>query len=168
MKLKLIRNPNTKRNKDQEDSFETMLNLQLFFDSEKKLFKFDSWNIKNVKKLIKNKSFIKDDFAIEYESWNENISLLARSFEIKHDLSHIQLDKESKNIFLKGSITEIHHWLEVNADYDKRFSLLLFILETINDKKMIEIINIGINTNVISINSLIDIVLPFLLKGKRN
>ena len=132
MSIKLNRNLETKRDKEQEEEFSQSMNLGLFFDANKIISKIDGWKYSNIKKFVKNISFSKD-LIVEYSNWNKNIELITLKI-ITGSVNHFKLTPEEKIIFRERDIIKIHEWLENNKDNkNKQFEALLFIVEITNN-----------------------------------
>ena len=167
MTIKLLRNLDTKRNKEQEDEFSQTMNPTLFFDANKTIEKIDGWKYSNIKKLIENIKFIKE-IVIEYSKWNKNIELISSTIVIKN-LNSYELTKDEKQIFIDRDLIKIHEWIEVNKNNkNKQFKALLLIVEiTNNNYKILEVINSVVNNGISTISFALDFSIPLLLmKGK--
>ncbi len=169
MSVKLLRNLDTNRNKEQEDEFAQTMNLPLYFDTHKTIEKFDGWKYSNAKKLSKNTTFLKD-IVIEYSKWNKNIELIFSCF-IENKIGKFELTKEEKEIFKNRDIVKIHEWVNNNLeDKNNQFKALLYISEIINNnQKIITLINKVINEGISIISFALDFTIPLLfIKEKGN
>lgn len=167
MKLKLIRNPETLRDKEQEDAFEKTMNTSLYFFMNKKISKIDSWNIFNIKKLIKNLDE-KTEIIIEFSKWNKNVELLFE--QTNSQLGEIEeLSKENKNIFIEKNIIEIHNYIkEIADDKNKKMQLLLFLVELVSDERITNLTNLVLNKGISTIDFALESTIPILLMEKKN
>jgi len=166
--VKLIRNLETEKNKEQEDSFENSLNLILFFDTNKIIQKIESWNITNIKRICSNEDVL-NNVIFEYSKWNSNVQYLINNIKIVNEFETYKMSKDDKEPFLNKNIKGIHQWIKNNKEKEKQFALLLFIaLETKNNKKIINVINNVLNNGISNLEFAIDFILPLFLIGDKN
>lgn len=168
MKIKLIRNLNTIRNKEQEDSFELTMNLSLFFDSNKTLSKIDGWSFSNVKRLVR---VIEPDteLTIEFDKWNDNVDYIFTNINPEINTLN-EVEDNIKMVFINRDIKAMHEYiLSIKEDKNKKFELLLFLSELIkNNAEIINLINIIINKGISTIDLAIDSILPLLIMEEVN
>ena len=165
--IKLIRNLETERNKEQEDAFEASLNLDLFFSSNKLIQKIEAWNITNIKRICANEELL-NDVVFEYSKWNNIIQYLIENLKVINEFETYKMSEEDKKPFLDKNVKAMHEWIKNNKEKDKQFALLLFLaLETKNNKKIINVINNVVNNGISNLEFAIDFILPiFLMEGK--
>ena len=168
MKVKIIRDLTTERNKEQEDSFANTMNLALYFDTNKSIDKFDGWSFSNAKKLT---NYISEETIINiyYSKWNQNIEYLYKELKPTSELMIEDLCEEINNAFRNKDIEKIHEIIKESDDnLNIKLSLLILIAEVTNSEKVINIINKVINNGVLTPQSALDMVLPILLIGGEN
>ena len=162
MSIKLNRNLETKRNKEQEEEFNQSMNLGLFFDANKIITKIDGWKYCNIKKFVKNINFLNDSI-VEYSNWNKNIELITSKI-ITGSVNRFELTQEEKTIFKDRDIVKIHEWLETYKDNkNKQFEALLFIVEiTNNNHNILKEINDVVNNRLSTLTFALDFSIPLL------
>ncbi len=167
--IKLIRNLDSNRDKEQEDSFIQTMNHTLFFDSHKTITKIDSWKISNIKKMIDViKSEEIKNLHIEFTLWNKNLVLLKN--ELNLEIIEPKAMKDiNKKVFVDKDIVGIHKLINVSKD-DKnmKMAILITMYELIGDEDSMTLINNSINKNIPSLDIAIDSLLPKFLTGDNN
>ncbi len=167
--IKLIRNLETKRNKEQEESFEENMNSSLYFSSNKLINKIDGWKISNIKNLIKviNKEN-NLNLEIEFSSWNKNLINLHKELKVEI-INPKELDAININSFIERDIYSIHNLIkEAKENKNLKLAILITMAEIIGDEKSMEIANMSINESIPTLDVAIDSLLPKLLMGEKN
>lgn len=164
MKINLIRDLETKRNKEQEDSFETTMNLALYFDINKEIQKVDGWKFSNVKKLVNSFDETEKEIDIFFSKWNDVVEYIFQNTEV----NLIQFVKPNENItnsLRNCDILGIHNYLkEINEDKNLKLEFLFSIANHLkNNVQATLIINDFINKGISTIDVAIDCILPLLL-----
>ncbi len=168
MKINLIRNIETQRDKEQEDSFEETMNLALYFNINKKITKIDGWKNINIKKLVANileNVSEGSEIDIEFSKWNDNIDYIFEN--LKHELNvinYLNLDENIQISLRKRDFLTIHNYLsEIKDDKNLKLEFLFSVAETLeNNLEAMFIINEFINNGISTIDVAIDSILPLL------
>ncbi len=170
MKLNLIRNLDTQRNKEQEDSFSETMNLALYFDINKSISKVDGWKLANIKKLVKSLNELDKEVDIEFSKWNKEVDYLFNN--AKFNLIQFQNPSEKITNSLRNcDYYEIHNYLkEISDDKNLKLEFLFTVAEHIkNNSEATLIINEFINKGISTIDVAIDVILPLLfIEGGSN
>ncbi|BDU67354.1 MAG: hypothetical protein TYPL_0070 [Candidatus Tyloplasma litorale] len=171
MKIKLIRNLETKRNKEQEDSFVLTMNFNLYFDINKTINKIDGWKKANVQKIVDvlNEKIDEKEIEIEYSSWNDNLEYLKNNAKIQMDFSKSE-NNELEEVFNNLNIIKIHEYLlKIKNDKNLKYEFLLKIIEELKDnKKAIEIANVFLNERISTLDLAIELLMPLLIERITN
>ncbi len=164
MKIKLIRNLNSQRDKEQEDSFSETMNLALYFDINKTINKVDGWKLANIKKLVKNIHESNTDIDIEFTKWDDNVEYIFDNLEVDLIQFH-QLDEKILNSLKQHDYLTIHNYInEIKDDKNLKLEFLLSIAEELKGNVDASIIiNEFINKGISTIDVAIDTILPLLL-----
>lgn len=168
MNIKLIRDLNTERNKEQEDSFEKSMNLALYFDLNKSIDKFDGWKFSNVKRFTRN---LNNDIVLNiyYSKWNENVKYLFDEIKPESELMIENLSEDIIEAFKNREVVKIHDAIRNSDDNpNMKFALLLLMAEVTSDEQVIDIINRVINGGITNPQMAIDMILPKLLMGGKD
>ncbi len=169
MKVKLIRNLNSNRNKEQEDSFEQTMNLALYFDINKTINKVDGWKISNIKKLIRASSEINSTIDIEFTKWNEQVELITN--ELNYELiEHFKLEEDIKFSLRNGEYNRVYEYLKtIKDDKNLKVEFLYYVASIIkNDNRAALIINDFVNGGISTLDVAIDSILPLLMMEDNN
>lgn len=169
MKINLIRNLETARNKEQEDSFENTMNFALYFTINKSISKIDGWKLSNVKNLVKQIEKENITVDIEYSKWEENTDYILTNAK-PNLIQKYKLDENIQNSIRNCALTAIHKYLvEIKEDKNLKLEFLLGVANEIkNNNEAILIINQFINNGISTIDLAIDCILPLLIKEKQN
>ncbi len=167
MKVRLIRNLETERDKNQEITFEQMLNLDLYFDINNLISKIDGWKISNIKKLTKSLSDNSNrKIDIEFSKWNENIEFLFSNLNIELILTKKTGENLLKENFETCCIENVHNLLKKMKD-DKNLKLEFLYEITRHFKNdgvdRLIIINEFINNGLSTIDVAIEIAISLWL-----
>lgn len=169
MKVNLIRNLESQRNKEQEDSFNETMNTALYFDINKTISKVDGWKISNIKKLVNsiNKSDVNID--IEFTKWNESVEYIYSNIET--NLVELKVDNEIiANSLRNRDFKAIHeHLNSISEDKNKKMEFLLeLVSELKQNPEATMILNEFINKNISTLDVAIDVLLPLLFDRGNN
>ncbi len=163
MKINLIRNLNTERNKEQEDSFKDTMNLALYFDINNQLTKIDGWKLSNIKRLVSKINESEKDIDIEFSKWNENVQYIHSNLKV----NLIQFNNIDENITISlrnRDIKSIHNYLEqIKEDKNLKLEFMFAIADILKTDQAVAIINEFINNGISTIDVAIDLLLPLLL-----
>lgn len=173
MNVNLIRDLDTKRDKEQEDSFVETMNFDFYFVDNKVINKIELWKLGNVKKLIKalkELAITKEhdpDYSIDiyYSAWGENTELLINSGLLINKFVKEELTQEQKDIILSKDINAIHALVKEIQDFN---NLKLSFIETItpllkDNKDFIRLANAIINNKLSTIDIAVDNALNILI-----
>ncbi len=166
MQIKLRRNLNSERNKEQEDFFENTMNNDLFFSNEKLISKVDSWSFANVKKLVEAINNTQEiNLTFEFKIWNSNVDYLKNNLkQTEIDESLIQLRQEEKQLVSDSNIKQISKLLKENSeDENYKFAFLIAILEKVGkeNKSLLNAIEI-IDSGLATVDETIRMLMPLL------
>lgn len=164
MKINLIRNLNSQRNKEQEDSFEQTMNYALYFNINPVITKIDGWKLSNVKQLVKYLPEAQNDVSIEFTKWDEKTEYIIDAINV--NLSHqIQGSDEITNSIRNRDYNEIHSYIkEIGDDKNLKLGLLLTIANELKDNpEVVYIIDTFVNNGVSTLDVAIDAILPLLM-----
>ncbi len=164
MKINLIRNLNTKRDKEQEDSFEVTMNLALYFDINKKIEKIDGWRMANVKKLVNSIDSVNDELDIEFSKWDDNVEYIFNNAKVNL-IQYNEIDVKITNSLRNCDLITIHNYLkEIADDKNLKMEFLFAIADQLrNNIDAILIINEFVNNGISTLDVAIDSILPLLL-----
>ncbi len=164
MKINLIRNLDTQRDKEQEDSFEKTMNPALYFDMHKKITKVDGWKITNVKRLVESIDESSTDIDVEFSKWNDNTEYIFSNSGV--NLIHFHEPSEKLTNSLRNcDLFYIHDYLkEIKDDKNLKLEFLFTVAEELKgDLNAVYIINEFINNGISTIDVAIDTILPLLM-----
>lgn len=168
MKISLLRDLTTERNKEQEESFENTMNPIFYFDFNKTIDKVDGWSFSNVKKLVKNIP-IEKEIIIYYSKWNQNVNYIYKTIKPNTSFEVEKLNDETKKIFIDRDMIEVFDVIKkTDENPNMKMAILLLIAEITNSELVIEIINRVVNGGILSLQMAIDMVIPILIKGDSN
>ncbi len=169
MKINLIRNLDTQRDKEQEDSFETTMNPALYFDIHKKITKVDGWKKTNVKRLVEKLDESSTDIDVEFSKWNDNVEYISLNSEV--NLIHFHNPSEKLTNSLRNcDLIYIHEYLsEIKEDKNLKLEFLFTVAEELKgNSQAIHIINEFVNNGLSTIDVAIDTILPLLIIRSNN
>ena len=158
--MKLIRDFESKKDKNQEERFQNTENFSLFFSTEKEIQGFDQWLPKNVKKFISlsQKSL---ENKIFFSKWNSNIEEFYQSNKIS--------DIEVKEIIFDNNLYEIEIFnidkLINEKTQEQLLDISFFLWNKLDDLEKVSsifLINKAINTQLLSMKQLL---IYLFLKG---
>lgn len=168
MKISLLRDLTTERNKEQEESFENTMNPIFYFDFNKTIDKVDGWSFSNVKKLVKNIP-IEKEIIIYYSKWNQNVNYIYKTIKPNTSFEVEKLNDETKKIFIDRDMIKVFDVIKkADENPNMKMAILLLIAEITNSELVIEIINRVVNGGILSLQMAIDMVIPILIKGDSN
>ncbi len=164
MKINLIRNLNTKRNKEQEDSFEATMNLALYFDINKKIEKVDGWRMANIKRLVNSLPEVESEIDIEFSKWDDNVEYIFNNLKVNL-IQYYEIDDKIINSLRNYDLITIHNYLkEIADDKNLKMEFLFAIADQLrNNIDAILIINEFVNNGISTLDVAIDSILPLLL-----
>ncbi len=169
MKVNLVRNLESQRNKEQEDSFNETMNTALYFDINKTIYKVDGWKLSNVKKLVNSINKTEGNLDIEFTKWNEVIEYIYKNSEV--NLVELDCNDETiTNSLRNRDFNSIHEHLKtISEDKNKKMEFLLSLVSELkNEPKATSILNKFINKNISTIDVAIDVLLPLLFDRRNN
>ncbi len=163
MKINLIRNLNTQRNKEQEDSFENTMNLALYFNINPKIEKVDGWKLSNIKRLVIALGSTESEIDIEFSRWNESVEYIFSNLKINL-IQHQQTPEKILISIRNRAYSDIYNYMkEIKDDKNLKLELLLSIAEELKgNPNSIMIINEFINNGISTIDIAIDTIIPLL------
>lgn len=166
MKIRLIRNLETARNKEQEDSFNETMNHALYFDINKTINKVDAWKLSSVKKLV-DKFDPSIELDIEFASWTPSVEYIFENSNIEL-IEYFNIDEKITNSLRKRDFLEIQNYLlSIKEDKNKKLEFLFAMASELkNEKEVPHIINKFINGGISTIDLAIDVILPLLFIGE--
>ncbi len=164
MKINLVRNLNTNRDKEQEDSFENTMNFALYFDINKTIFKIDGWKLSNVRRLLENIKESSTTIDIEFSKWEDNVELLYNSKVV----NLIQIFDPSENLInslRNHAFPDIYEYLkEIKEDKNLKMEFLFTAANQLkNNLDAVTIINEFVNNGISTLDVAIDAILPLLI-----
>ncbi len=169
MKINLVRNLNTNRDKEQEDSFENTMNFALYFDINKTIYKIDGWKLSNVRRLLENINESSTTIDIEFSKWDDNVELLYNSKVV----SLIQIFDPSENLInslRNRAFPEMYEYLkEIKEDKNLKMEFLFTVANELkNNLDAVTIINEFVNNGISTLDVAIDAILPLLILEEEN
>ncbi len=170
MRINLIRNLNTKKDKNQELFFENALNFDLFFDVNKKIVGIDEWKFSNVKKIVNlliDSRNLNLKIEFEFSKWNQNVSFIL-SFAHANLINLNELTQDEIKPFLLKDLYKMHNFiLEIQSDKNKQMGLLLFLSRHLKSNEVaLKVVDLVVNKGISQIDTAISILFPLFLKEK--
>ncbi len=168
MKIRLIRNLETARNKEQEDSFNETMNHALYFDINKTITKVDAWKLASVKKLV-DKLDHNNELDIEFASWTPSVEYIFENSNIEL-IEYFNIDENITNSLRKRDYLSIQKYVNsIKDDKNKKVEFLFAMASELKEEKEVPyIINKFINGGISTIDLVIDVILPLLFIGDKH
>lgn len=146
--IKLIRDFNSKKDKEQEERFLNTNNIDLFFATEKYINEIDQWSLVAVRKLIDKMDEIKqNELIIYYSKWNKVIEEIYHSPYVEVESIEYELNKEFLSLLEKKDIFKIRESIEIMSNEDLNFTILSMLSLFKDEKKILYLVNESINNN---------------------
>ncbi len=152
------------KDQEQEKAFQEIENISLFLKTEKFINGIDTWNIGNLNKLINSIQKEKNiKINLYFSNWNKNIEKLYLSLFPKV-FDNLSLPSEDFMLHFKNKqILQLRNLLKM-YDVKQKIEILFWLQEkTENNKELLKMLNYAINTNLVNLNHLIELLIIKLL-----
>ncbi len=154
--IKLIRNFETKKEKEQELHLLETNNIDLFFSIEQKIEEIDQWSIKAVRKLMNNISH-HNDMIFYYKKWNKTIDEISKSPNIEIIDYDFVFNDDFITLLKTSDVFKLRKTIDEMSDQEICSAILSIFTIIRHKENLFKQINNAINTNITTSKKLLNL-----------